>query len=289
MKNLALVFERLTFTKIIALWLAIVLSFSIIYFGLTYTDQHLIYDGRPLSNDASGFGNAVYFSFITATTIGYGDISPLGIAKVIAIIEAIFSMSIFGLFIAKIVSIKQEEILEEIEELSLEEASNKLITRLYLFRSDIKDIKQEIDKKSQEKKTKKDYRKELSYFEETEQELQQSIKIFNNTKLSQLTTKDEEHINHKEQTLMRIELISNSINFSLSKLVELLEKFDEKKIEWKKESITATIAESQKIQKTLYEQYTVIRSDEDISKKVEEKLEDLNKTLTTLQESLQTP
>jgi hypothetical protein len=85
-------------------------------------------------------------------------------------------------------------------------------------------------------------------------------------------------------SIMRIGLLSNSITYSLSRLVELLENDDKKA--WKKESTTATIAECKKIQDALYQHYTALRSDDAASKHVEEKLEDLNKTLANLQKML---
>jgi hypothetical protein len=267
MKKLALVFERLTFIRILSVWLMIVLSFGIIYYGLSYTNQHLIYNGEPLGNDALGLGNAIYFSFITATTIGYGDIAPFGASKVLAILEALTSMILFGVFIGKIVSVKQEQILEEIEELSLEEATNKAISDLYLFRNQAKEI---IGKKFN-----------LKEIEMTLQSLRSSLVQFNGSKIKV----QEDH----DKALMRLELISNSINFSLSRFVELLEAIRKHKTDWKNESTTPTVAECQKTLETLYAQYNLVKSDDELSNKVREKLEDLNKTLAALQKSLQKP
>lgn len=41
-----------------------------------------------------------YFSIVTATTLGYGDMQPLGLAKVFASIEAIFGMLMWAIFLA---------------------------------------------------------------------------------------------------------------------------------------------------------------------------------------------
>jgi len=274
MKKLTLVFERLTLGRVISLWLMTVVVFSLAYYGLSYTaNQHLIYNGQSLGTDALGLGNAIYFSFVTATTIGYGDIAPAGIAKVLAIIEAIASITLFGVLIAKIVSIKQEEILEEIKEISIEEATNSAISESYLFRNSIASIKQEIESSKKPKKASQE-------FEHSLESLRHALIQFNNAKISTENTTEA-----RLKALMHISLASNSINFSLSRLVELLEAFNTKKIDWKKESTTPTIAEAQRLLKTLYEQYNVIRTDDELSKKVGEKLEDLNKTLATMQKS----
>ncbi|MFA0569498.1 ion channel [Vibrio gallaecicus] len=45
------------------------------------------------------FFNALYFSVVTFTTLGYGDISPVGIARFIAAVEAFMGSFIMALFV----------------------------------------------------------------------------------------------------------------------------------------------------------------------------------------------
>jgi len=44
--------------------------------------------------------NYVYFSVVTATTLGYGDLHPVGWGKAIASAEAIFGMFMWAVFLA---------------------------------------------------------------------------------------------------------------------------------------------------------------------------------------------
>ena len=46
--------------------------------------------------------DAVYFSFITWTTVGYGDLTPIGYGKFLAAIEGFISLIFMGLLIAKL-------------------------------------------------------------------------------------------------------------------------------------------------------------------------------------------
>ena len=179
----------------------------------------------------------------------------------------------FGAFIGKIVSVKQEEILEEIQELSLEEATSSTISGLYIFRSHAKELKERLDSKEKLKP------KDLA---ETENALSNLKSALGNFNIAKIVANEE-----KEKSLMRIELMSNSINFSLSRFVELLESINKHKTDWKKESIAPTIAECSRTTATLYVQYNLVKSDDELSRKVGEKLEDLNKTLAALQKSLQ--
>ena len=76
-------------------------------------------------------------------------------------------------------------------------------------------------------------------------------------------------------------MITNSITFSCSRLVELLEEFNSKKIDWNKESTTSTIKEVERIKEKLNQQFNSTKSGNQMN--VEEKLEDLDKALATLQ------
>ena len=61
--------------------------------------------GPKSSESMNGF-TALYFSFITLSTVGYGDIIPVsGVARMLAIVEAIFGMFYVTLLIARLVSL----------------------------------------------------------------------------------------------------------------------------------------------------------------------------------------
>jgi hypothetical protein len=270
MKKTVEIIESLKLSHIIVIWLLCTLLFGLAYYGLTYS-QDIIYRGEPLTTSITGFANAIYFSLITATTIGYGDIAPQGIAKVLAIIEAIISMTLFGLFIGKIVSIKQDALHQQIKQLTIAEACNNTISTLYLVRSDIKELAGKIQKS--QKKTKPS-------------ELESILCTLNQGLSGFIQNPESVEKTQREQTLMHVSLIANSLGFSLSKLVELLEAFNSKKINWKKESATATHAEAEKIMLRLREEFDALKQDDQLSKDVEEKLEDLNKVLSGLAKTI---
>jgi voltage-gated potassium channel Kch len=51
------------------------------------------------------FSNAAYFSFVTLTTLGYGDISPLTqLAQVIVYLEAIVGVFYMAIIVSSLVS-----------------------------------------------------------------------------------------------------------------------------------------------------------------------------------------
>lgn len=53
------------------------------------------------------FGDCLYFSVVTFTSLGYGDILPVGFGKAVACFEVVFGLAFLGIFIAKLSSSKQ--------------------------------------------------------------------------------------------------------------------------------------------------------------------------------------
>lgn len=265
------VFERITVRQIATYWISNVALFSALYYGLSFAGATIMHNGQALTTSLEGLGNSIYFSFTTALTLGYGNIAPLGTAKALAVLEAIGSVSLIGLFIGKLVSIKQEKILEEIKELTFEEATHNAITGLYLFRNQAKELQEKISKSKKDKSISKE-------FDTINLTLINALQTFNDSKIT---------INDPHKSMMHLSLVTNSINYSLSRLVELLEEFNKRKIGWNKESTTTALAESVRMKETLTQSFERIKSDEQISKIVGEKLEDLNKAIEELQKSAQ--
>lgn len=81
--------------KIIYYSLAIIISFGFIY----WLNSDLIALNSS-SIKEFGFGDSFYFSTITFTTLGYGDLSPLGWLKILSSFEAFFGVINMGFLIA---------------------------------------------------------------------------------------------------------------------------------------------------------------------------------------------
>ena len=95
--------EKTSFKQLFAFWILLIILFGGFYFLMFDQPEHALVNTVGLKLNAAGFYDAVYFSFITATATGYGDIVPLGFSKFLALIEVIVGMLIFGLLISKLV------------------------------------------------------------------------------------------------------------------------------------------------------------------------------------------
>lgn len=120
------------------LWIAIVLSCGVAYWGLAWSaDRALIATSGPLSHDLRGLLSAIYFSAVTATSVGYGDIVPTGVARVLAILEGVSGLILFGCVVSKFVSRRQEQAIGEIHRIAFEDRLGRVRTNLLLVRSEV--------------------------------------------------------------------------------------------------------------------------------------------------------
>ncbi len=127
--------------QLFIIWIGMVLLSGSTYWLLAIAGEHgLVEAGRPLGIDFRSFASALYFSFVTATSVGYGDIVPVGIARVIAVAEAVAALLIFGAVIAKFVSHRQDEMMSEIHRVTFEERLDRVQTNLHMVISELLSI-----------------------------------------------------------------------------------------------------------------------------------------------------
>jgi potassium channel LctB len=80
------------FTILLMVYFILILGFSILYLGLSLLGYPSIASHGEQYINSNGFyyiGNIIYFSSVTMLTIGYGDMTPLGLAKVFVVIQAL--------------------------------------------------------------------------------------------------------------------------------------------------------------------------------------------------------
>ncbi len=88
--------------RIIGLSLLIIIICAVLYSftGLNYQDNiHNIGSQHSFTENLSIFFSSLYFSVVTFTTLGYGDITPVNISRAIAAIEAFTGSFTLALFV----------------------------------------------------------------------------------------------------------------------------------------------------------------------------------------------
>jgi len=88
--------------RVIIFSLIVIFLFATLYFfaGLSFSGDSLAFDpALGWWANTKIFLSALYFSVVTFTTLGYGDLAPIGIARALAALEAFLGSFILALFV----------------------------------------------------------------------------------------------------------------------------------------------------------------------------------------------
>lgn len=129
--------------RLIVVWFGMIALFGSIYWlagvgmgmGLQ-AGSHLV------KADGQGLVTAIYFSFVTALSIGYGDVVPLGWFRIIAVVEGAAGLLIFGCVVSRLVSRRQEQLTDEIHRTTFEDRLDRVRTNLHLVFSELGSVQQ---------------------------------------------------------------------------------------------------------------------------------------------------
>lgn len=133
--------SRRSIGSLLGTWLLINFGCGLVYWAVSFFPGHGVREaGQPMAHDAAALLEAVYFSFVTGLSIGFGDIVPVGFARVLAVIQGGTCLLVFGAIISKLVSGRQEELTEEIHRIAFEDRLGRVRTNLHLVVSEIQEI-----------------------------------------------------------------------------------------------------------------------------------------------------
>ncbi len=87
--------------RVILFSMIMILMFSFAYFGLGISggDELLRIGGDTFEKDLQQFFSCLYFSVVTFTTLGYGDLTPVGFSRFFAAMEAFIGSFTLALFV----------------------------------------------------------------------------------------------------------------------------------------------------------------------------------------------
>ncbi|HYK71849.1 MAG TPA: potassium channel family protein [Pseudoneobacillus sp.] len=93
------------FLVLAMLYVTVTLGFALLYLLFEMNGYPVVKDGVLTSGD--GFlmklESSFYFSAMTIFSVGYGDIYPLGIGRMLAVFEALIGYTIPAAFVARVI------------------------------------------------------------------------------------------------------------------------------------------------------------------------------------------
>lgn len=126
--------ERLSYLNLLVLAGCTICASTLLVFFLTPF-------GNGISNECklsvATFADSLYLSIVTFTTLGYGDITPVGFAKVIECVNVSIGMALIAIFIGRVASERQAATL-------LLLASSDMERRLMDFANSVKDLTRDV-------------------------------------------------------------------------------------------------------------------------------------------------
>ena len=213
--------DNLDFAKILLIWAGIVTFFGLTYYFFSNGTSSLFstQTQKPVMNIL----DHIYFSFITATSTGFGDIVPTGFFKIIAIAKVTLGLLLLAFVTSRLISIKQNIILNEIYEISFSERISRMRSSMLLFRQHINRI---IAKAEDETLRQRD-------IDEISVDLSSLLNILR--EMTDILKKDGKKHFTKAITQIDAELLINSMTHSFSKVHDLVFTLNHHNVEWKKE------------------------------------------------------
>ncbi|WP_223806041.1 potassium channel family protein [Ornithinibacillus gellani] len=97
-------FSQEVFIALLIIYSTIIIGFGMMYFILSFQGVLLVEDGKLDKVEWVGsLIHSLYFSGVTMLTIGYGDITPIGIGRLIAVVQALIGYVLPAAFVLQLV------------------------------------------------------------------------------------------------------------------------------------------------------------------------------------------
>jgi potassium channel LctB len=93
------------FVTLALIYATVMAGFGLLYYLLDLKGTWVLSDVsmRPSTSSYERMSTSMYFSAITLFSVGYGDIAPVGVGRVIAVIEALVGYTIPAAFVTRAV------------------------------------------------------------------------------------------------------------------------------------------------------------------------------------------
>lgn len=126
-----------SYGDLFTLWVLVNAVFALFYFLLASTHPDQAPTGLALQHPLERLFNSFYFSVITGTSTGYGDIVPQGFSKLLAMVQTCTALLVFAIFVTKLVSSRTEATLREVHRMSLDGIFYHIRHVLFIVRKDV--------------------------------------------------------------------------------------------------------------------------------------------------------
>ncbi|MFD1067302.1 ion channel [Oceanobacillus locisalsi] len=98
------------FIAMLVVYFIIMVGYGLVYFILSFQGIVIVEHGELREVSIWGsVAHSIYFSGVTLLTLGYGDLAPVGIGRIIALSEALIGYILPAAFVLKVVQISSRD------------------------------------------------------------------------------------------------------------------------------------------------------------------------------------
>ena len=130
-------------------------ALAVIIFGIAYTlltpishgigqNSTPLFEEYTLVTFLNGIPNGIYFSVITVSSLGYGDLHPMGFSKVLICMEVLMGLAVIGIMIAKVTSRRLTYHVERLFSFDAQKRLEDIAAKFDTSRDDITKIMSEL-------------------------------------------------------------------------------------------------------------------------------------------------
>lgn len=214
----------LSYHQLFAIWASLAIAFALGYFlfaSIGDVSHHGPAELVGIQNSFIRFCNSLYYSVITATSTGYGDITPRGLSKALAAMQSISALFVFAVFVTKLVSQHQEIALREVHRMTFEDVFHNIREGLYIVRKDLDGLI--LQAKEQKKLDEEDWETLVIAYKQTQSLISEIPDFYNDD--NTLYTIDRR----------REELLHEAVHRTLHRLNTLLDTLSQADVAWEQQ------------------------------------------------------
>jgi len=158
----------MSFLQLISIFLGSIVVCALIYYALTFFGMGLVYTFDEKSKPE--LVDCLYFSVVTITSLGYGDIRPTSLSKILSCIQVIWGLSLLAMAVAKLSSAKHDYLIRRLYSSDVQKRLAEYYESLSSLNSEYQELISQVTPKSEsdiDERLRGKFRSTHSIFDET--------------------------------------------------------------------------------------------------------------------------